>query len=58
MERLKPYLTKDTARYREFATETKQCQTCTMFRVPDKCTLVQGHISRTGTCDHYKRKAK
>jgi hypothetical protein len=48
-------MTKATANYRDGFEDDKFCARCSMFRQPASCTLVEGKISRTSLCDHYKR---
>jgi len=48
--------TKEEARYTRGGTEEKHCGVCTMFRAPDKCTAVEGTISREGYCDYFKKR--
>jgi Peptidase_C39 like family len=50
-----PTMTKQTASYKAQA-ETRNCRDCSMFRQPNDCTLVQGHIHPGGTCKHYESK--
>lgn len=35
---------------------TRKCVLCTMFREPDKCTAVQGKISKGTVCDLFEHK--
>ena len=59
-------ITKEEADYREpseresDATEKREddgdCDDCTMFRKPDRCTLVIGKISPEGVCKYFERK--
>ena len=45
--------------YAEYQTEPKgseQCDKCTMFRPPSKCTYVDGKISPQGWCKQFDRK--
>lgn len=37
----------------EAPNKTRYCYICTMYRVPNKCTLVRGKIAEFGICDHY-----
>jgi hypothetical protein len=34
----------------------EQCDRCSMFREPNKCTLVQGHILPAGWCLKFDKK--
>jgi hypothetical protein len=47
--------TKKEAHYRPGSTD-KRCGLCTMFRPPDSCTAVKGHISEADLCDYFKPK--
>jgi hypothetical protein len=33
---------------------SKRCKNCSMFRVPDSCTLVRGDINPAGHCRYFK----
>lgn len=48
--------TKSEARYQEYPKGAQRCDKCTMFRAPDKCTLVQGKISPAGWSKYFERK--
>jgi len=48
---------KSEAEYVEPA-KKDQCQDCTMFRAPNRCTLVFGDISPKGHCRYFKLKNK
>ena len=50
-------ITKGEANYRQNAMR-RQCQKCSMFREPNSCTLVEGHISKFGTCRFWEPKRK
>lgn len=43
-----------SAHYTDQSTNTEHCVGCSMFRAPDKCTLVEGTISPGGWCKHYE----
>lgn len=51
-------MTKTDARYQDHPKGTLRCKGCTMFREPDKCTLVAGKIAPQGYCVHYDSKVK
>jgi hypothetical protein len=48
-------MSKAAANYRDGFEDDKFCARCSMFREPASCTPVEGKISRTSLCDHYKR---
>lgn len=50
-------VTKSSVNYRHGNAE-KRCDLCTMFRVPDKCTLVRGDIGHHMLCDEFKAKSR
>lgn len=35
---------------------TRHCEDCSMFREPARCTLVEGHIYRDGSCKFWEPK--
>ena len=49
-------ISKSEAKYQDNPRGTKMCGDCSMFRRPDRCTLVKGTISRTGWCKHWEAK--
>ncbi|HEV2303159.1 MAG TPA: NUDIX domain-containing protein [Stellaceae bacterium] len=53
-----PTMPKGRAGSRDRSEDEKRCEVCTMFRAPDRCTLVEGEISPEGVCDYFEpRKA-
>lgn len=51
-----PSMEKEAAGYVDAWAETwTNCSRCTMFRAPDRCSLVKGWISPEGHCDHFDR---
>jgi hypothetical protein len=44
----------------DYRPQTKQehCEDCTMYRAPNKCTLVLGYINPRGHCRYFKAKNK
>jgi hypothetical protein len=45
--------------YASYQTEPKgdqQCDKCTMWRTPDRCSLVDGKISPQGWCKYFEAK--
>jgi uncharacterized protein len=51
-------VTKTTANYRHPSPTRDHCRDCSMWRPPEKCTAVGGHIWPDGVCDLFKRAAK
>jgi hypothetical protein len=55
-----PTMSKQTANYHMARDGTRdaqrECGDCSMFRRPNTCTLVKGHISSEGTCNHFAKK--
>jgi hypothetical protein len=47
---------KEQANYSPFGDEERHCSICSMWREPNRCTEVQGDISRTAICDYFERK--
>lgn len=50
-------ISKAKAAYRAHVVAHKRCGTCSMFRKPNSCTLVEGDISPQGVCKHWERKS-
>jgi len=48
-----PTLNKTEVDYRDSPRGRDQCNKCTMFREPDKCTLVKGLIKPYGWCRRF-----
>jgi hypothetical protein len=48
-------LTKEAAGYRNAIEDGQFCALCSMFIKPNRCSLVEGKISRTALCDHYEK---
>jgi len=44
------------AEYRAYSHGKQECRGCSMFRQPDKCTLVTGKISPHGWCKYWEAK--
>ena len=51
-------ITKAVAKYRDRPNGLERCGRCTMFREPDRCTLVIGEVNPTGWCKHFDRKSQ
>lgn len=51
-------MSKADAGYDEIGSEGRICAICSMFRRENRCTLVNGFISRTGTRKHFDKAAK
>lgn len=50
-------ISKERADYREHTPRvSRRCGTCSMFRAPDRCTLVKGLINRGGVCKFWEPK--
>lgn len=49
-------LPKEQVNYRNATTPGKNCGSCSMFRGPEGCTLVQGIIKKDDVCDRYDPK--
>jgi len=50
-------VTKESAHYVARSRKpTQHCADCSMYRDPNKCTKVEGHIDPQGWCQHYWRK--
>jgi hypothetical protein len=49
-------LSKTDAGYEPCGDENRICVLCSMWRDKYRCSLVQGHIDRTGTCNHFERR--
>ena len=47
---------KEEADYQNHPRGEKRCELCSMFRAPDKCTLVKGRISPRGYCRWFEWK--
>ncbi len=53
-----PTMSMEEADYTDDGPDSSEwCNKCTMFRGPDRCTLVQGDISTRGHCKHFAPKA-
>lgn len=50
-------VSKDSVDYRP-GTNEEHCGICTMFREPNRCTLVAGIIRKPDTCDRFDPKTK
>jgi hypothetical protein len=48
-------MSKADAGYEPCCDENRICVLCTMWRDKYRCSLVAGHIDRTGTCNHFER---
>lgn len=51
-----PTMSKEFAEYQDHPDGDEQCSKCTMFRAPDRCTLVKGMILARGWCEHFEAK--
>lgn len=49
---------KNDANYRSQGdgTHARRCETCSMYRAPGRCTLVDGKIRPQDICDYYEPK--
>jgi hypothetical protein len=47
-------VTKKEAQYVE-QSKLQKCKDCSMFRKPDKCTLVEGEIYPNGHCKYWSK---
>lgn len=47
-------ISKKEANFRHAGYVHKRCATCTMFVVPDRCTLVRGFIGPMAVCDYWE----
>jgi hypothetical protein len=50
-------ISKADAGYEACGDENRICVLCSMWRDKYRCSLVAGHIDRTGTCKHFSKKA-
>jgi hypothetical protein len=48
-------MTKANAGYQACGDENRICVLCSMWRDNHRCSLVAGHIDRTGTCNHFAK---
>lgn len=52
-------ISKKDADYRaQDGTHARRCETCSMYRQPGRCTLVEGKIRPQDICDYYEAKKK
>jgi len=51
-------MTKTEAKYVDVSKYREHCSTCSMFRVPRRCTLVLGVIKPNGWCKHWGPKKR
>lgn len=49
-------ISKAAARYQDKPKVTKRCAGCSMFRSPNRCTLVSGDILPNGYCRYWEAK--
>jgi hypothetical protein len=50
-------MSKSDAGYEACGDENRICVLCSMWRDNHRCSLVAGHIDRTGTCKHFAKAA-
>ncbi len=49
-----PHLTQAEVNYRDAVPgSSMRCGSCSMYRVPHRCTLVEGDIQKDGVCDRF-----
>lgn len=49
-------VSKASVNYRKALYGLRRCGTCSMFRAPGSCTLVEGRIRRQDVCDKWEAK--
>lgn len=49
-------ISKTKADYVDHPVDGERCDGCSMFRTPDKCTLVEGVIAENGHCRYWEAK--